>query len=454
MSKLNDLNDVTINNPKVGDVVKYTASGWVNAQDSTGGTPGNPCGDLDGYTRRDRKETITEPWTWDLIKDVDGFRDQDAIIVKNETGEIAYYSAHRTRLDNTQGYMKMQINTNGQGLLQSQNSMMFVDSQVPQGVTLAELLASGGSNNQNEENTILSGMFKFNLPLEQSFGQWRDEPSIISQDDKRYLNWRTSEPLYITLPDWATGAVVIYSQFTRMIMSDNILSHPYYNTGTNYPFRQYTAHTVRVKNAEFRVGAATGNDSMLNMVEQNLTVDPNQGTTQPGNRSFFNETTNYQFLRLTGSSKTIEFTQTIDILRGGWNKIQSGAGRIIVFPIIYNSTNIIQPVSSDINSTTLNFDERMSVIDEYYPPYSEEDLILEDSKLLKTGIVNALNVCNDYLAQNPGDATVEGIRTEIYNLKDETEIAFAEAKFSVLVGQLSSAINWKFDWEPVGSSLI
>ena len=64
----------------------------------------------------------------------------------------------------------------------------------------------------------------------------------------------------------------------------------FYNTGTMYPFRQYTAHTVKVQNAEFRVGAATGNDSMLNLVESNLTIDPNEGVVKPGNRSFFNET--------------------------------------------------------------------------------------------------------------------------------------------------------------------
>ena len=463
MANLNDLDDVTISSPKVGDVVKYTAQGWQNGADSTGGnTPGNPCGTLDGYTKNDRKETITEPWTWDLPKDVDGFRDQDAITVKNDADEIAYYSAHRARLDNNLGYMKMQIETNGEGMLQAQNQMIFYDSLVPQGVTLNQLYSAVGNNNnnQNTENTIISGQFKFSSPLTQSFSQWRDEPGIISPTDKRYLNWRTSDPLSITLPNWATGAVVIYSQFTQMTMSDNILNHPYYNTGINYPFRQYTAHTVTVKNAEFRVGAATGNDSMLNIVEQNFTVDPNIGTIEAGNRSFFNETTNYQFLKLTGSSRTIEFTQTIDILRGGWNKIDSGTGRMIVFPIIYNSTNIIAPTGADVlsnspNATTVNYDTRMEdIIDIYYPPYSYDDLVLDDSKALKSAIVNALNVANDHLSVNPSDSTVENIRDEIYALKTETSIDFAESKFKVLAQQLGAAVAWKFDWEPAGYSLV
>ena len=31
MSNLNDLDDVTISEPLAGDVIKYTADGWVNA---------------------------------------------------------------------------------------------------------------------------------------------------------------------------------------------------------------------------------------------------------------------------------------------------------------------------------------------------------------------------------------------------------------------------------------
>ena len=66
MAKLNDLEDVTISNPKAGDVVKYTATGWTNAADATGSAPGgNPCGNLDDYTHKDKPATITEPWTWE-----------------------------------------------------------------------------------------------------------------------------------------------------------------------------------------------------------------------------------------------------------------------------------------------------------------------------------------------------------------------------------------------------
>ena len=80
MAKLNDLEDVTISNPKAGDVVKYTATGWTNAADATGSAPGgNPCGNLDDYTHKDKPATITEPWTWETD-------DKCGVIVKNQDG--------------------------------------------------------------------------------------------------------------------------------------------------------------------------------------------------------------------------------------------------------------------------------------------------------------------------------------------------------------------------------
>ena len=61
MAKFEDLEDVTINSPKVGDVVKYTATGWQNGSDAVSGGPGgNACGELDGYLQDDKAETITE----------------------------------------------------------------------------------------------------------------------------------------------------------------------------------------------------------------------------------------------------------------------------------------------------------------------------------------------------------------------------------------------------------
>ena len=68
MAKLNDLEDVTISNPKAGDVVKYTATGWVNGADVTGTPPGgNACGNLDGFpSENDSEETITKTWTWEV----------------------------------------------------------------------------------------------------------------------------------------------------------------------------------------------------------------------------------------------------------------------------------------------------------------------------------------------------------------------------------------------------
>ena len=73
---------------------------------------------------------------------------------------------------------------------------------------------------------------------------------------------------------------------------------------------------------------------------------------------------------------------------------------------------------------------------------------------MKSAIVNTLNVCNDHLALNPGDAEVERIRAELGALNTESSISFAEAKYKVLMGELSVATDWKFDWEPAGYSWV
>lgn len=466
MAKLNDLDDVNIVNPRAGDVVKYTAAGWTNGADAVSGGPGgNACGDLSDYTKYNRKETIIEPWIFDLDKDTVGPLTEDVITVKDEEGNIGYFGPRRTRNANAQGFVKMQIKDDGQGLIQAQNTLSFVDSQNPNGVTLAELAAccdGSGGGNINRGNTFFSAKFKFDgteAPFSQSFDKWDQTPGLA--EDKRYLNWKTSDPLEVTLPDWATGAVVIYIQNHRWEFSENIANHPMFGTGTPAAFRQYTAHRVAIENAEFAVGTGTNssgdpNKLMVNILNSNIFCGVDDSTIQEGNRTTYQETTNYQFLRLTGSSKTVTFTQTVDLIRGGWNKVTCGTGKMIIVPIVFNPADVFSVgEQQDFNAfVTSDDDGYQELLDLYYPPYTEESLILEDTRTLKEGIINALNVCNDALAQDPGNATIEGIRSNLYALKDETTLAFAEARFKVLIGELRTALAWKFDWEPAGYSLV
>lgn len=455
MAKLNDLEDVTISNPKVGDVVKYTATGWQNGEDAGGdGVNGNPCGTLDHYTRDDREETITEPWDWELDSD------DECLHITTPT-QKGFYCANRVNVSNKIASVAMRAMDNGDGRLKSANKLMFEDAQVPNGVSLAELVAgmsSGGGADDTAENTVFSVGFSFNGKNEQwtqSIDSWKNFPNISSQD-QRNLNYKTSDPVSITLPEWATGCALIYTQRTTWQFSDNILQHPLMGSGTAVTFRNYTVHRLKIEGGTFVVGYPTVNDgldTMANVITTNTSLPLYTNVT---NGTYINgdETSNFQIIKCNGTNKTIKFTQIVDWIGGGWGKITASPGKIMILPIKIDPEKVITGVSRSASAFVTSDDEYLDVLDEYYPPYTEEDSVLQETQELKKGIVEALNVCNDALAETPGDATIEGIRAGLYNLKTETSLDFAQARYKVLVQNLATALTWKFDWEPAGYSLI
>ena len=141
MANLNDLDDVTISNPKVGDVVKYTAQGWANGADATGGgTGGNPCGSMDDFTQTDVKQTITEPWTWSI-------EDGEYVRVEHQAGvnnlnEFTNVYPGRLLLGNKNGSVELKAYDGGNSRLTAfQDQLEFYDVNNPDGVTLSELVA-------------------------------------------------------------------------------------------------------------------------------------------------------------------------------------------------------------------------------------------------------------------------------------------------------------------------
>ena len=136
MAKLNDLEDVTISNPKAGDVVKYTSTGWVNGADVTGTPPGgNPCGDMDGIPNTGSEETITEKWTWENAG-------CPSIEVKDtEAGHSSYICPNKFQVqgDNVTGVLG--LDSGDIRMVASGGKLKFTDSEVTTPVTLAELVA-------------------------------------------------------------------------------------------------------------------------------------------------------------------------------------------------------------------------------------------------------------------------------------------------------------------------
>ena len=142
MANLNDLDDVTISNPKVGDVVKYTAQGWANGADATGGgTGGNPCGSMDDFTQTDVAQTITEPWTWSIEDGEYGVKVEHQAGVNNLDEYSALYPG-RVVVGNTNGSGELKTFDGGNTRLSALgNQLSFYDINNPDGVTLAELVA-------------------------------------------------------------------------------------------------------------------------------------------------------------------------------------------------------------------------------------------------------------------------------------------------------------------------
>lgn len=142
MANLNDLDDVTISNPKVGDVVKYTAQGWANGADATGSGPGgNPCGSMDDYTQTDVAQTITEPWTWSIEDAEYGVKVEHQAGVNNLDEYSALYPGRLT-VGNKNGSAELKTLDGGNTRLSALGSQLsFYDVNNPDGVTLAELVA-------------------------------------------------------------------------------------------------------------------------------------------------------------------------------------------------------------------------------------------------------------------------------------------------------------------------
>ncbi len=158
MTTLNELTDVTISDPKAAQVLKYTAEGWVNAADATGGAAGgNPCGDNDGNLKSDVAETITEPWTWS-IEDGEYVRveHQDGV---NNLGEFTNIYPGRLLVGNKNGTVELKAYDGGNSRLTAfQDQLEFHDVNNPDGVTLSELVAccdsGGGSGGVTGTNSV------------------------------------------------------------------------------------------------------------------------------------------------------------------------------------------------------------------------------------------------------------------------------------------------------------
>ena len=267
MAQLNDLDDVTISNPKVGDVVKYTATGWQNGADATG-TPagGNPCGNLDGYTKNDSEETITEKWTWEdagcpsiEVKDSSGDSAEvcpNAFIVRSDAGLEG-----RLKSRGVDGQIELRVN-GGQ--------LYFRDDVVSPPVRLAELVAGGTGGNSETFKPIVM-QFEVDEALSDKTGT--DDWQLVNSQratfsyksdfstnfpNGRAFNVLTAAPRQVTMPPGANGAIVLYQNIVELgVPGDPNLS----------PLGSQRAlcisHRLGITNATFPISDITGDPNYI-----------------------------------------------------------------------------------------------------------------------------------------------------------------------------------------------
>jgi hypothetical protein len=378
MAKLNDLEDVSISNPKVGDVVKYTATGWQNAADATS-TPvgGNPCGDLDGYTENDKEETITEPWTWEdagcpsiTVKDTNLNEKAeicaDRFVISDGNGKTGLF-----KTQNQNGEIEIRVNG---GRLQ------FRDDQVTPPVSLAELVAgaSGGDKNVafapitlqfevDEAASVKDNTYDWSLNADGktatfSYTDWgvyyaADNPALPN----RAFNVLTAVPRSVTMPPGANGAIVLMQNIVTM----GVPGSPGLSAlGSQRALA--VSHRVGVQNATFPIHGYTGYG-----IAHKAIVD------LPGNASSVIEhyRTTKSFLKADvinfPNNAVVTFSPRVDILKGGRGEFTTSAGRLIILPF-YSDTpdafNIPDVFSDDAGFYYTTEDDLNDIYDEITPP--------------------------------------------------------------------------------------
>jgi hypothetical protein len=337
MAKLNDLEDVSISNPKVGDVVKYTATGWQNAADATG-TPagGNPCGDLDGYTQNDKEEIITEPWTW-----------EDAgcpsITVKDAASQSAEVCAHKYGIKQSGVEGEFKLDNGNVKLTATGSELYFSDSAVTGGVRLAELIAGSGGGGSNtatfnpiimqfevdEANSVKTNTQSWSLinsiTASFSFGlSWAD-----LFPDGRAFNVIVSKEREIAMPTGANAAIVFYQTQSEFGAGYDPELNP---AGSQRAL--HVAHRLEIENATFPIntnlptgvakvgfGAAFKSNVTLPSAEQ--TVVERHVNTQKFNKCDLINFANNAVLKLK---------PRVDVLKGGRGRFNCSAGRVLIFP--------------------------------------------------------------------------------------------------------------------------
>lgn len=243
MTTLNDLTDVTISDPKSAQVLKYTAEGWVNATDATGGAAGgNPCGANDDNVKSDVAEIITEPWLWSIEDTEYGIKveHQDGV---NDLDEFSALYPGRLEVGNKNGGGEFKTFDGGDTRLSAfNNQLSFYDINNPTGVTLAELVAccdDDGGETPTPRSGFMPAMVNFPTAGTFTHEQSTAAQSVYTPEDeangvpfdprwenKDLYNVFNADDTFQTVDMPAgTNAAVLFAAFPAQITSTSLVAN-------------------------------------------------------------------------------------------------------------------------------------------------------------------------------------------------------------------------------------
>ena len=355
MAKLNDLEDVTISNPKAGDVVKYTATGWVNGADVTGTPPGgNPCGELDDFLRRNIDEEITGTYTW---KGADA---ESKIIVESPTETTQLTGGSIIFTDRASGESgRIQItNATDDLMLRSSNKLFFKDSTLTDPVSLAELVAccDDGAGGGGSGGGFAPMMRDFTIDENASAKQFATSWNILSNAAQNAPNkemvvtygkgWvnngfnggsiidvMQTQTESFTMPAGANAAIVIYGGSVLHAASDA-------DTARSV----HTAHRLRIRNGAtwVPINGTTRNDYIGSVQKSIVAINDANALATREHRRTFQKTDMIQF----SEGATVVFENTMTVQKGGRARIQCRAGRVTVIPFTIATGSLPQSVNT------------------------------------------------------------------------------------------------------------
>ena len=176
----------------------------------------NVCGDLDDYTKRNRRETITEPWEWSVINTENSTNGNSPAITATYRGagdnldEKAVLAPNRLEVENQNGMVQLKVFDGGNAGLKSDQTLTFFDEDIPGGVTLKELVeccddAGSGTGSGGGFDPIAVNFKSAGVHTRQHTGR-----ATNSSEDGTLLDVFEKEINYeeVTMPPGANAAVM------------------------------------------------------------------------------------------------------------------------------------------------------------------------------------------------------------------------------------------------------